>query len=45
MRLVGFVAMMLGEAAEESAVKWVVGALDADCSTVCAAIDSESGTE
>mmetsp|Transcript_74378 Transcript_74378/g.91369 ORF Transcript_74378/g.91369 Transcript_74378/m.91369 type:complete len:211 (+) Transcript_74378:43-675(+) len=31
----------LGEAAEESAVKWVVGARDADCSTVCATIDSE----
>ncbi|CAL1160216.1 unnamed protein product [Cladocopium goreaui] len=31
----------LSEAAEESAVKWVVGAVDADCSTVCATIDSE----
>ncbi|CAJ1350381.1 unnamed protein product [Effrenium voratum] len=40
-RAVFLACLVLGEAAEESTVKWVVGARDADCSTVCAAIDSE----
>ncbi|CAK9045318.1 Uncharacterized protein SCF082_LOCUS25611 [Durusdinium trenchii] len=41
LRAIGFAAFLLSEAAEESAVRWVVGARDADCSTVCATIDFE----